>query len=235
MFYDPMLAKVISYAPIAPSGRRDCWPTRWPAPAFTACAPTATCWSTCCAIRRSSTARPTPRSSTPTAWPNWPSPLADDRAVELSALAAALADAAENRQAATVFAAAPSGWRNVTSGFQIKRFSDTAGETHEVRYRFGRGGLELPDHDAVRLVSATPHQVVLAVDGVDRPFDVARYGPDRRTCSSTHRSARCNSSRCRASRIRRPRSRTVRCSRRCRVRCCASAPRSATPSPRASR
>ncbi len=42
----------------------------------------------------------------------------------------------------------------------------------------GRGGLEVPDHDGVRLVSATPHQVVLAVDGVDRPFDVARYGPD---------------------------------------------------------
>ena len=27
------------------------------------------------------------------------------------------------------------------------------------------------------LVSATPHQV-LAIDGVDRPFDVARYGDD---------------------------------------------------------
>ncbi len=40
----------------------------------------------------------------------------------------------------------------------------------------GRGGLELPDHDAVSLVSATPDQVVLSVDGVDRPFDVARYG-----------------------------------------------------------
>ena len=42
----------------------------------------------------------------------------------------------------------------------------------------GRGGLELPDHDAVSLVSATPTQVVLSVDGVDRPFDVARYGSD---------------------------------------------------------
>ena len=105
-------------------------------------------------------------------------PLADRRAVELSALAAALADAAENRQAATVFAAAPSGWRNVTSGFQTKRYSDSAGETHEVRYRFTRGGVDLPDHDAVSLVSATPDQVVLAVDGVDRPFDVARYGDD---------------------------------------------------------
>ena len=55
-----------------PSGRAACWPTRWPAPAFTACAPTATFSSTCCGTRPSSTAPPTPRSSTPTAWPSWP-------------------------------------------------------------------------------------------------------------------------------------------------------------------
>ena len=36
-------------------------------------APTAICWSTCCDIRRSSTVRPTPRSSIPTAWCSWPS------------------------------------------------------------------------------------------------------------------------------------------------------------------
>jgi biotin carboxyl carrier protein len=30
----------------------------------------------------------------------------------------------------------------------------------------------------VRLVSTSPEHVVLAVDGVDRPFDVARYGDD---------------------------------------------------------
>ncbi len=104
--------------------------------------------------------------------------LADARAVELSALAAALAEAAENRRAATVFAAAPSGWRNVASGFQTKRYGDDAGETHGVRYRYTRAGVELAGFDAVSLVSASPAQVVLAVDGVDRPFDVARYGDD---------------------------------------------------------
>ena len=57
-----------------------------------------------------------------------------------------------------------------------KRYRDAAGDEHEVRYRFTRGGLELPDDDDVTLVSATPDQVVLAVDGVERPFDVARYG-----------------------------------------------------------
>jgi acetyl/propionyl-CoA carboxylase alpha subunit len=105
-------------------------------------------------------------------------PLADAHAVTLSTLAAALADAAHNRRAATVFAAAPSGWRNLASTFQTKLYSDAAGETHEVRYRFTRTAVELPDHDGVALVSATPERVVLSVDGVDRPFDVARYHDD---------------------------------------------------------
>ncbi len=102
-------------------------------------------------------------------------PLADQRAVELSALAAALADAAQNRQTATVFKAAPSGWRNLASGYQSKSYSDAAGEAHEVGYRFTRTGAELRGHDDVALVSAQPDRVVLSVDGVERPFDVARY------------------------------------------------------------
>jgi pyruvate carboxylase subunit A/propionyl-CoA carboxylase alpha chain len=105
-------------------------------------------------------------------------PLTDQRAVELSALAAALADAAQNRRTATVFAAAPSGWRNLASGYQTKSYSDTAGQSRDVRYRFTRTGMELPGHDDVALISATPGRVVLAVAGVERPFDVARYGDD---------------------------------------------------------
>lgn len=105
-------------------------------------------------------------------------PLTDARTVALSAVAAALADATQNRQAATAFAAAPSGWRNLASGYQVKRYTDSAGAEHEVRYRFTRSGLELPGHDGVSLVSATPAQVVLTVAGVDRPFEVARYGHD---------------------------------------------------------
>jgi pyruvate carboxylase subunit A/propionyl-CoA carboxylase alpha chain len=103
-------------------------------------------------------------------------PLADRRAVELSAVAAALSDAAQNRQTATVFTAAPSGWRNLASCYQTKSYSDTTGETHEVRYRFTRTGVELPSHDGVTPASAKPRVVVLAVDGVERPFEVARYG-----------------------------------------------------------
>jgi pyruvate carboxylase subunit A/propionyl-CoA carboxylase alpha chain len=105
-------------------------------------------------------------------------PLSDQRAVALSALAAAFADAAHNRQTATVFSAAPSGWRNLASGFQTKVYSDTSGETHDVRYRFTRSGIHLPDRDGVTLVSSAPDRVVLSIDGVDRPFDVARYGGD---------------------------------------------------------
>jgi pyruvate carboxylase subunit A/propionyl-CoA carboxylase alpha chain len=103
-------------------------------------------------------------------------PLSDQSAVELSALAAALADAAQNRQTATVFSAAPSGWRNLVSGYQTKQYSDTGGETHAVRYRFTRTGVELPGRDDMTLVAAAPERVVLATAGVERPFDVARYG-----------------------------------------------------------
>jgi acetyl/propionyl-CoA carboxylase alpha subunit len=105
-------------------------------------------------------------------------PLADERAVALSAVAAALADAGENRVNAKVFAAAPSGWRNLASGYQSKRYRDAADHEHHVRYRFTRGGVELPGVDGVTLATATPDHVVLGVDGVDRPFHVARYGHD---------------------------------------------------------
>jgi acetyl/propionyl-CoA carboxylase alpha subunit len=103
-------------------------------------------------------------------------PLADAAAPTLSAVAAALADAAENRRAAGVLGGLPSGWRNLASGFQVKRYVDAAGAEHEVRYRFGRGGLELDGDQAVTLVSSTPSRVVLAAKGVEQPFDVARYG-----------------------------------------------------------
>ena len=104
-------------------------------------------------------------------------PLAGAETVRWSALAAALADAAHNRDTATVFAAIPSGWRNLPSGFEAKAYTDAGGDEHQVRYRLDRGRLRLPgDGDAPTLVSATPQKVVLRIDGVDRPFDVARYG-----------------------------------------------------------
>jgi propionyl-CoA carboxylase alpha chain len=105
-------------------------------------------------------------------------PLGDDRAAALSAVAAALADAAQNRDSATVFAAAPSGWRNLASGFQTKSYGDASGPEHVVRYRCTRDSVHLPDLDGVGLVSSAADRVVLSIAGVERAFDVARYGAD---------------------------------------------------------
>jgi propionyl-CoA carboxylase alpha chain len=106
-------------------------------------------------------------------------PLADDAVIRLSAIAAALADAVHNRAAATVLGSIPSGWRNLASGYQVKVYRDDADDEHAVEYRFTRTGLILADDEPVRLVSATQDQVVLADGhGVACSFEVARYGQD---------------------------------------------------------
>jgi propionyl-CoA carboxylase alpha chain len=103
--------------------------------------------------------------------------LADTAAVRLSAIAAALADAAYNRSRAPVFRSIPSGWRNLASGHQLKTYRDDGDHEHSIEYRFTRSGLALPNDDSVRLVSATADTVVLAdSDGVACRFAVARYG-----------------------------------------------------------
>ncbi|MFJ4204744.1 biotin carboxylase N-terminal domain-containing protein [Streptomyces sviceus] len=79
-------------------------------------------------------------------------------------LAAALADAVGRSRFG--------GWRNLHSAPQTKRYA-MAGEEHEVRYRHTRQGLEA---DGVRVIHADAGKVVLEVDGVRRKFEVARYG-----------------------------------------------------------
>ncbi|QYN17711.1 biotin carboxylase N-terminal domain-containing protein [Amycolatopsis sp. DSM 110486] len=102
-------------------------------------------------------------------------PLVSGDGEKLSALAAALAGAAGNRAAATTLGRLPSGWRNVRSVGQRKVF--TRGDTtHEVLYSLTRDGLRAEGHDDVRLVSAEPGRVVLDVAGVRRTFTVARHG-----------------------------------------------------------
>ncbi|QDQ99000.1 acetyl/propionyl/methylcrotonyl-CoA carboxylase subunit alpha [Tomitella fengzijianii] len=93
----------------------------------------------------------------------------------VSALAAALAQAAANRASARVVPGLPSGWRNVASQHQRKDFRGAHG-THEVDYRLTRDGLATGFVDGVGLVSASPDQVVLTVDGLRREYAVARYG-----------------------------------------------------------
>ncbi|MFC9515958.1 acetyl/propionyl/methylcrotonyl-CoA carboxylase subunit alpha [Nocardiaceae bacterium NPDC056970] len=102
-------------------------------------------------------------------------PLADENAEHLSALAAALADAAANRTTAPVVGGLPSGWRNLPSQPQIKRYSGIHGD-HDVGYLLTRSGLHAEGFDDVTLVSSASDHVVLDVAGLQRRFDVARYG-----------------------------------------------------------
>ena len=102
-------------------------------------------------------------------------PLANADAERLSALAAALADAAGNRAAAPVLGGLPSGWRNLPSQPQIKRYAGVHGE-HDVRYLQTRSGMSAEGYEGVSLVSSAPDHVLLDVAGLQRRFDVARYG-----------------------------------------------------------
>ncbi|MGZ4639972.1 MAG: ATP-binding protein, partial [Actinomycetes bacterium] len=102
-------------------------------------------------------------------------PLAGPPAVALSALAAALADAAANRERAPVLRGIPGGWRNVPSQPQHKTYRGPAG-TVDVAYRLTRHGLEIDGHPGVRLLTQRPDRVALDVDGVRHEFAVATYG-----------------------------------------------------------
>ena len=97
-------------------------------------------------------------------------PLADDEVVKVSALAAALADAAERRQQAGVLSGLPSGWRNVPSQLQRKQFAGC-----EVGYRIDRGGLVVGGRDDITLLSMAADLVELDVAGVRHRFEVAAY------------------------------------------------------------
>ena len=103
-------------------------------------------------------------------------PLADRETVELSAVAAALADAAANRVATPVARGIPGGWRNVGGDPQRKTYLDATGAEHEIRYRRTRAGIVVENDLGVRVVDVAPEVVVLERDGVARRFEVARYG-----------------------------------------------------------
>ncbi|MFE7594038.1 biotin/lipoyl-containing protein, partial [Kitasatospora sp. NPDC057512] len=94
----------------------------------------------------------------------------DTKGVDRAALAAALADAADRR------GALPSGWRNLPSQPQLKRYRAEDGTEAAVRYRLTRTGLLAEDHPDVELVEAAPDRVVLSEGGLRRTYRVARYG-----------------------------------------------------------
>ncbi len=99
-------------------------------------------------------------------------PLAGKDAEEVSALAAALAAAAAQKQNAPVLGRLPVGWRNVPSAPQRIAFDGPSG-THEISYSLTRDGLVAEGNH--KLVSLSPYQVVLETDGVRRRFEVASY------------------------------------------------------------
>jgi propionyl-CoA carboxylase alpha chain len=111
-----------------------------------------------------------------------PIPSAGDRA--LASLAAALAGAAA-RRVSSPWAALPSGWRNLVSAPQVTVFDAGWGRI-EVRYRLDRDGAlatwsatvdgDEVDQTDVTIVAATPARVTLDVEGVRRTFSVERVG-----------------------------------------------------------
>ncbi|MFD3509204.1 acetyl/propionyl/methylcrotonyl-CoA carboxylase subunit alpha [Nocardia sp. NPDC058666] len=107
-------------------------------------------------------------------------PLVSEADEALSIIAAALADSAANRTTSRLAGLTPSGWRNLPSQPQTKSYDSRTTGTHEVRYRFTRTGIAVEGHDGLELISVTPDRVVLGVPGergtVRRQFEIARYG-----------------------------------------------------------
>ena len=92
----------------------------------------------------------------------------------LAAAAAAVAGAAANRAAARAAAGLPGGWRNVASQPQHAAFDGPRGRI-EVSYLWQRdGSLALPGRGDVAVAKAAPDHAVLDVAGVRYRFDVFR-------------------------------------------------------------
>jgi propionyl-CoA carboxylase alpha chain len=104
-------------------------------------------------------------------------PLVHGAAARLSAVAAAIAESEHNRATATALPGIASGWRNLSSGNQVKTFADSDGTEHRVEYQYTRDGVLLPEDQGVRLVSATPSLVVLAdTAGAETAYEISSYG-----------------------------------------------------------
>ena len=103
-------------------------------------------------------------------------PLAGEREARLAVIAATVAAAAHNRATAGVMTHFPSGWRNVVSADQHRAFRDVDGTEHRVSYRVTRTGTSLPEDAGIVVVSATPDRVDLEHEAVVTTFTVARYG-----------------------------------------------------------
>ena len=104
-------------------------------------------------------------------------PLASERDTALAAVAAALTDSARNRAAARVLGGLPAGWRNLYSGYTVKTYLTADGREIEAAYRVVRGNVELRDVEGVEVTSVSPGEVVLTDGLLARGYRVAVAGP----------------------------------------------------------
>ncbi len=109
--------------------------------------------------------------------------------VRVACLAAALASASARRATAPVLSGLPSGWRNVVSAPQVIMYEGPAG-TVDVSYRLDRTGAlatwsvrgaaldasGADEHPPVSIVSTAPDSVVLDIAGVRVAFAVRQVG-----------------------------------------------------------
>jgi propionyl-CoA carboxylase alpha chain len=99
-------------------------------------------------------------------------PLAGERAQRLSAIAAALAAAAAQRAAARVAGGLPSGWRNLVSSPQRRAFDAPCGRV-EVAYRHTRDGVVVAGYPELGAGEITPSRVELLEGSLRRVFEVS--------------------------------------------------------------
>ncbi|MDO5751821.1 biotin carboxylase N-terminal domain-containing protein [Arthrobacter sp.] len=101
-------------------------------------------------------------------------PVAGPQEERLAALAAALAGAALRRQQAAVLGGLPGGWRNLRSMPQHTTLAGPAGE-HEISYALTRAGLQAEGFAGAAVVHLDPAVVSLEVDGLVRTWFVAHH------------------------------------------------------------
>jgi propionyl-CoA carboxylase alpha chain len=91
---------------------------------------------------------------------------------DLAAVIAAISDAALER--GPLLPGVTGGFRNIPVGFRSRTYADGLREI-EVRYRFGRAGLEVENRPDLTLVKADAEQVVLDLDGLRQRWTVGRF------------------------------------------------------------
>jgi propionyl-CoA carboxylase alpha chain len=161
-YYDPMLAKVIAWGPTRAAAVRTLASALAGARLH---GPTTNRDLLVRVLRHPEFAAGRADTSFLETWDDVFAALADERAVELSALAAALAASAARRTAPSVLRGIPGGWRNVRSQPDRATYVGPAGEV-TVTYR----------PSPVEVLEATPTEVVLVVEGVRTTFAVHAYG-----------------------------------------------------------